>query len=154
MCDGLTYPDYAYVPGRTPRHAEGFLDYLRASVQPGASVQELQQSPAWTAGLCFIEHGYYWEAHEVLEPVWMVLPHGSPEREMAQALIQYANALLKREMQRPRAVLRLCKMIQGQLVRIGRHEVMGQSPVILRNRVHDLECQIQNHMYYSANKLG
>lgn len=150
MCAGLTYPDYAYVPGRTPRHPDGFLDHLRVSVQPGASVQELQKSPAWIAGLCFIEHGYYWEAHEVLEPVWMVLPHGSPEREMAQVLIQYANALLKREMQRPRAVLRLCKMLQEKLVLVGQHEVMGQSPVILSNKVRDLECQIQKSVQYGA----
>ncbi|WP_420569281.1 DUF309 domain-containing protein [Thalassovita sp.] len=122
----LTYPDYAYVPGRTPRHPDGLFDKLRGSVNMDSRPDQLQQTPAWIAGLSYLEEGFFWEAHEVLEPVWMALPLASDEREMAQALIQLANACLKREMGRPRAVLRICGLVRAHLDRIGGGQVMGQ----------------------------
>lgn len=137
------FPDYAYVPGRTPRHPEGWFDALRQTVRPGASVEELTGSPAWAAGLAYLEDGFFWEAHEVLEPIWMALPAGSREREMVQALIQLANACLKREMGRPRAVLRLCGMVARHLDRVGEGQVMGQAPEELREAIRALENQIR-----------
>ncbi|MFY0634129.1 MAG: DUF309 domain-containing protein [Vannielia sp.] len=95
-------PEYAYVPGQTPRHPEGAFDALRDTVDP-----EPMQSQALRTGLDWIDAGYFWEAHEVLEPVWLVLPDG-PDRTGIQALIQLANAGLKQRMQRPEAALRLC----------------------------------------------
>ena len=122
------FPEYPYVPGRTPRHPEGWFDAIRDTVRPGATARELADSPAWAAGLAYLEDGFFWEAHEVLEPVWMALPHGSREREMVQALIQLANACLKREMGRPRAVLRLCRMVAGHLQRPQRTTPCGFHP--------------------------
>lgn len=148
----LTYPGYAYVPGRTPRHPDGLFDVLRATVHPGDTVSELAVSPAWQAGLALLEDGYFWEAHELLEPVWMALPTGTPEREMAQALIQLANACLKREMGRPRAVLRLCQMVAGHLDRMGEGPVMGQAPSDLRDAIHALENQVRRDV--SKNQSG
>lgn len=139
----LVYPDHAYVPGRTPRHPDGLFDDLRDCVDVDAPPEKLVQSPAWTAGLCFLEEGFFWEAHEVLEPVWMALPLGSDEREMAQALIQLANACLKREMQRPKAVLRICAMVRVHLGRISAPSVMGQVPTDLLETVEALENQIR-----------
>lgn len=137
------FPEYPYVPGRTPRHPEGWFDAIRDTVRPGASVSELANSPAWAAGLAYLEDGFFWEAHEVLEPIWMALPHGSREREMVQALIQLANACLKREMGRPRAVLRLCRMVARHLDRVGPCAVMGQAPDDLREAIQALENQIR-----------
>lgn len=139
----LTYPAYPYVPGRTPRHPEGQFDALRATARQGASPAELVATPAWAAGLAYLEDGFYWEAHEVLEPVWLALPRGSREREMVQALIQLANACLKREMGRPRAVLRLCRIVAGHLDHLGHGPVMGQPLEDLRDAIHALENQIR-----------
>ena len=57
--------------------------------------------------MAFLNEGYFWEAHEVLEAVWLACPPNSPERLMVQAVIQYANACLKGRMGQPRAVARL-----------------------------------------------
>jgi len=105
-------PPHAYVPGQTPRHAPDLFEALHASVRPGMSATELVQSNAWRAGLHYLEIGYFWEAHEALEPVWMALPAGSAERNLVQMVIQLANAALKARMQRPGAVERLCARIE------------------------------------------
>ena len=100
-------PAHRYIPGQTARHPPGAFDDLRATARPGMTEGELAASPAMTAGLRFLHAGFGWEAHEVLEPVWMASPPNSPARHMAQALIQIANARLKDRMDRPRAAARL-----------------------------------------------
>ena len=50
---------------------------------------------AFRYGADLYNAGFYWEAHEVWEPVWMALPPNSRERIACQALIQAANACLK-----------------------------------------------------------
>lgn len=75
----------------------------------------LAASDAWCAGWQFLRQGYFWEAHELFEPVWMALPPNSRERALVQGVIQVANAALKARMRRPRAVLRLCDLAERHL---------------------------------------
>ncbi len=105
--DPIPLPPHAYVPGQTARHPEGAFDAWRGTARAGMGAEELAQCRAWQAGWAFLEAGYFWEAHEVLEPVWMALPEGTTERRFVQAVIQAANAALKNRMNRPRAVARL-----------------------------------------------
>ena len=79
----------------------------------------LAASDAWCAGWQFLRQGYFWEAHELLEPVWTALAPNSRERAFAQGAIQLANAALKARMGRPRAVLRLCDLAERHLVAAG-----------------------------------
>lgn len=104
-------PPFAYVPGQTPRHDPSQFNLLCATAKPGMSVSQLLSSDAWVAGIQFLNSDYNWEAHEVFEPVWQALPNPSPERTLTRALIQLANAQLKRKMNRPNAVLRLCDQV-------------------------------------------
>lgn len=105
-------PPHAYVPGKTPRHPEDWFEFIKSSLTPQAHVVETQ---CWKTGLYYLHQGYHWECHELLEPVWMSLPNPSPERDMVQALIQLANARLKLKMERPKATLRLCDIIDDLL---------------------------------------
>lgn len=109
----IIWPDTAYVPGRTPRPPDGLYDPIRDTAVPGMTPEELAQSAAMQHGYAYIEAGFYWEAHEVLEPVWMALPQGSAERDLVQGLIQTANGLLKLRMERPRAARRLHAIAQA-----------------------------------------
>ncbi|MBA84684.1 DUF309 domain-containing protein [Thalassobius sp. S69A] len=142
----LIYPDYAYVPGRTPRHPESLFEALRKSVGADGIPERLMETPAWIAGLSYLEEGFFWEAHEVLEPVWVALAPGSDERELVQALIQLANACLKREMGRPQAVLRICEKTRAHLNSIRVARVMGQSLSDLQETVQALENQAHRDM--------
>lgn len=121
-------PAHAYVPGETLRHPEGAFDAIRDSVTPGLAPEALAATEAWRTGLRWLEEGYYWEAHEVLEPVWMAAPPNAPERHLVRAVIQCANARLKRRMGRENAARRLEALVAGLLDECalsGRSRVMG-----------------------------
>ncbi|WP_300017937.1 DUF309 domain-containing protein [uncultured Roseobacter sp.] len=110
-------PSHVYVPGKTPRHPEGWFDDIKSTVDPVDLPAALHQTQAFQAGLAYLGAGYFWECHEVLEAVWMRTADPSAERDLVQALIQLANARLKLLMERPRAALRLCNMVQAHLAR-------------------------------------
>lgn len=129
-------PPYAYVPGQDMRHPEDWFDAIKSSVQAGIALPDLQHTAAFRAGLIYLEAGYFWECHEVLEAVWLQTPKGTPEREMVQALIQLANARLKVLMGRPRAARRLCDMVEGHLSNCaGDLPILGMLPDVVLARV-------------------
>ena len=126
---GIPLPPHAYIPGQNARHPEDWFDEIKSSVETGMSVNALAQTQAFQAGLAYLEAGYFWECHEVLEAVWLQTPEGTSEREMVQALIQLANAQLKVRMHKPKAARRLCKMVEGHLDRLsGEDAILGQRP--------------------------
>ena len=111
----ITLPGHVYVPGQTTRHAEGSFEDYHASVPPEIALKDLPGTLAWRAGLRFFDEGFFWEAHEVLEPVWMATPDGTAEHQMVQCVIQLANAALKHRMGRPAAAQRLCTKARDHL---------------------------------------
>ncbi len=110
MTDTFALPDHAYVPGRTPRHAEGFLDHVKRAAPTPTLDLNARDNRAWTYSLRLMENGFYWEAHEVLEEVWRNATPNSRERYLVQGLIHVANAALKVQMRRPEAAGRLAEM--------------------------------------------
>ncbi|MDK3071671.1 DUF309 domain-containing protein [Sedimentitalea sp. JM2-8] len=136
----MNLPPHAYVPGQTPRHDPSLFDDLHDSVRVGMTGAEIANSAAWRAGRAFFEHGFYWEAHEALEPVWMATAPNSVERHAVQALIQTANAALKARMNRPNAVRRLCGMAETHLHACGSgvRDVMGLPLDDLESRIETL----------------
>ena len=129
-------PPYAYIPGQTPRHDDALFAGLTASV-----TGDLTQTLAWRAGLQYLDTGFFWEAPEALEPVWLATAPNSAERHLVQGLIQFANASLKQEMQRPRAVLRLCDMALEHLNFCG-DRLLGQDVERWKTRAQKLKSAI------------
>ncbi|MEZ5714846.1 MAG: DUF309 domain-containing protein [Paracoccaceae bacterium] len=113
--EDMAWPDHAYTPGQTPRHPAGRFADITRTAGPGSGPEALMRCRAWRLGLRWAEAGYFWEAHELFEAVWVALPQGTPEKRLVQALIQIANAGLKLRMERPRAVARLAAMARGLL---------------------------------------
>lgn len=103
------------MPGKTSRHPEGLFDDVRDTVHKGMTEADLCGSEAFQTGLAYLETGYFWEAHEVLEPVWMACEPNSPARHTAQALIQIANAGLKLRLGRPDAARRILERVDTHL---------------------------------------
>lgn len=136
----IAWPDHAYVPGQTLRHREGLWDHVRATARPGMDADTLAASDAFLTGLAFHKAGFYWEAHEVWEAVWMACAPNSAEHRFVQALIQLANAELKLKMGKPRAAVRLCGIAEnhlGDATRAGRDCVLGVEVQWLRSGI---EC--------------
>lgn len=127
--EDIPLPPHAYVPGRNARHEEEIFAAIHDSVRDGMGVGELTGTLAWRAGWHYIQQGYFWEAHEALEPVWMALPEGGAERQFVQAVIQTANAALKLEMARPKAARRLCAIVRQLLAGCGGRKVIMDLPV-------------------------
>lgn len=137
----LSHP---YVPGVNERHPENAFDDLKADITEGMSESEMGDSLAWHAAQEYRAEGYFWECHEVLEPLWMAAEIG-PVRSYLQAVIQMANAQLKAKMGRPKAVLRLCDIVYAHLDSCaGREIILGQSVDALRAEVRDLASRQGN----------
>ena len=96
----IALPPVPHLPGQTPRPDPALFAAFHASVAPGMAVADLARSAAFAGGLAAFDAGYFWEAHELWEPVWMALPAGGAERLYLQGLIQLANAGLKARMGR------------------------------------------------------
>jgi len=104
-------PPYAYVPGRSPRHAENLFD--RFKVDANIDDDQFSSSNAWRFGLAFLNDGYFWESHEVLESIWLAAAQNSAQKCMVQGIIQLANAGLKFKMKQDDAGNRLLIMADG-----------------------------------------
>lgn len=147
--DGLVFPPFAHIPGKNSRHPEDWFDRIKASVTPDISPTDLHHTLAFKTGLVYLDAGYFWECHEVLEAVWMATRDPSVERELVQALIQLANAKLKLLMDRPRAARRLCDMVDAHLASCDDCKVvlgLGIDNVLLRTKA----VRAEINEYYNA----
>ncbi len=91
----LPLPARPHVPGSGSEPDRAALQGAKADAQ------------AFRYGVDLFNHGFFWEAHEVWEAVWRAAPPNSGRRQGVRALIQMANALLKRDMKKPNACRRL-----------------------------------------------
>ena len=73
----LTEP---HLPGRTQRPSEEVFEPIKHRLAQTSSTDDLAQSDAFSFGIEAFLHGYFWEAHELWEAVWLRLPPASPER--------------------------------------------------------------------------
>lgn len=118
-------PPYAHIPGRNSRHDPAVFQAVKAATPSETKAASAVDNPAWRFGLELFAEGFYWECHEVLEPVWLGARPNSREREVVQAVIQLANARLKLVMDRPKAAARLAEIAAGHLRAAKSDAVMG-----------------------------
>ncbi|APH73056.1 DUF309 domain-containing protein [Aquibium oceanicum] len=111
----LPLPAAPYIPGRTARPTSGAFMEI-ADRAPATTDPDLwRDNEAWLCGFTLYRAGFFWETHEVWEPVWMGTRPNSAERQMMQGLIQLANGCLKLAMHRPKAALRLVREAHQRL---------------------------------------
>lgn len=102
------FPAYAYVPRgcwphpnrARPAEARGEAEKPTAPIAPG----RWADSPAYTRGVELFNAGYYWEAHEAWEGLWMAHGRRGPTAAVLQGLIKLAAAALKVREGRPAGV--------------------------------------------------
>jgi len=135
-------PDYAHLPGANARHEEGFLDHVIETIPDSVSETNIQGHAAWNYTLSLIEHGYFWEAHEVLEAMWMRAPMNSREKSFFKLMIQIVNAELKVKLMRNNAVKRLCEQAEESLEQVfGKHHsatLLGYSHTRISKIIHNI----------------
>jgi len=121
----IPLPDYAHVPGANARHVEGFLDDVIATPHTRTLDSTAHSNIAWQYGLRLMEEGFYWEAHEVLETVWMNATPNDRERALLQGLIHVTNAALKVKMNRMSAAKKLSSLAEECLALAWRGRMSG-----------------------------
>ena len=142
MTDVPTFqePAYRHHPGVTPRPVGGPVAEISSAVSRETALDDPVVQRALRYGLFLIDLRYFWEAHEVWEPVWLACPPNGRARLLLRALIQAANAHLKREMNRPRAVVRLARDARQVLAEL--HAADGEAfmGVVVSRLSADLEA--------------
>lgn len=104
-----------YLPGHTQRPSDDTFAPLIAALSSDLAPDELAASHAFQEAQEAFRQRYYWEAHELLEAVWMCLPPASAEKLFLKGLIQLANAGLKGRMGQDNAVRRIKSLAKGAL---------------------------------------
>lgn len=103
----LALPRWAHIPGETDGADDAPLEAAKALVPERFGVAAPAEHPAFLYGVALCNAGFYWEAHEVWEAVWMATTQNGRDRQAVRGLIQLANAGLKLRMGKARAALRL-----------------------------------------------
>lgn len=126
------FPPYRYVPGRSPhptRDPQGHSFLL--SVSPRAlSPETWRTCEQYLYAIDLFNHGYWWEAHEALEPFWRAAGRDSEAGRFLQGVIQLAAALLKDSMGLERPARRLATAACVKLLDTPK-EMFGIDPAAL-----------------------
>lgn len=97
------FPAYRYLPFQpgTPhptRDPQGHSYGAEEEYLAGFSAADWQSCQPYLYGIDLFNHGYWWEAHEALESVWLAAGQETETGQFVQGLIQLAAAQLKRFM--------------------------------------------------------
>lgn len=110
-------PAYAYRPGRDPhptRDPRGH-SFAAAAEPPPPLGAAWRRSDDYLYAVDLFNAGYYWEAHEALEPFWRAAGRASDDGRFLQAWIQLCAALLKHQMGARHAAARLLERARQTL---------------------------------------
>jgi uncharacterized protein len=93
------FPDYAYLPGRDPhptRDPDGHSYQAQSPELKQFNPGQWQDCEEYLYAIDLLNHGYYWEAHESFEAVWIAAGRRQSEPgEFVQGLLQIGVGLLK-----------------------------------------------------------
>lgn len=123
-----------FVPGRGEARSVTWLGPLKCGVHDPVDALTWLRARDYLCGLALYEFGYFWEAHEVWEPVWLRCAPNSRERHTVAGLIQLANGCLKLRMGRGKAASRLAAeaaRLIGEAGQNGAEPVLGVEVVVL-----------------------
>ncbi|NDI07048.1 MAG: DUF309 domain-containing protein, partial [Rhodobacteraceae bacterium] len=94
------------------------FDEIISSIPSVIDFETLQTLSAFHTALNYMQHGFQWEAHEILEAIWMNTAQNSIERLFTQCIIHLANANLKHIMKRETATQKIMTQANALSVEI------------------------------------
>jgi len=114
-------PPYRYRSGSTPhpiRDPAGH-SYGKESAPRYIDQDDWAHCEQYLFAVDLLNDGYYWEAHEELEGLWLGTGRDSPAGRFLQGLIQAAAALLKLEAGKVQSAARLVDAAAAKLLEPG-----------------------------------
>ncbi len=118
LCPGRAFPPYSYVPGHFPHPmsdpaGHSYQLHKAAPEVPGEDsrssiclISNWKQSTDYLFGIDLFNYGFYWEAHETWEQVWIELGRSGRDADFIKSLIKLAAAGVKAREGRPMGVRR------------------------------------------------
>jgi hypothetical protein len=103
------------------------------------------RSPQYLYAIDLFNFGYWWEAHEVLEKIWIQTGRSTPVARFIQGLIQISAALLKYPQSNPR--------VASRLVAGGLGKLKLQSGVYLGIKIDDFAHQVERYFAGGSSSL-
>lgn len=122
----FTLPHYAYLPGKNAKAQHGHLPEFNPNHH-----LELKDNPAYLYAIDLFNEQFYWEVHEILEPIWLSLEAG-PKKDALQGIIILAAAKLKIILDQPEVATRLFQRSLSLL-----SPAAGSETYILTPRIHN-----------------
>jgi hypothetical protein len=103
------FPPYSYVPGESPHPLSDPKGHMRGSVErrsPLLDPSQWRASQRYLFGVDLFNHGYYWEAHEAWESLWLAAGRQGTTACWLKCLIKLAAAGVKARVGSPVGVER------------------------------------------------
>ncbi len=94
----IPFPPYAFISGRHPHpvsHPQGHRFGVIEEPLPAPDAAALGSNAHFRHGVDLFNHGYYWEAHEVWEGLWLACGRRGKLADFLKALIRLAAAGVK-----------------------------------------------------------
>lgn len=98
------FPPYSYVPGSHPHPVSDPRGHMHGRQPQGVDPLDpaaCSASEPYRYAIDLFNHGYYWEAHEVWEGLWLAAGRRGATAEVLQGLIKLAAAGVKVREGRP-----------------------------------------------------
>lgn len=114
-----TFPARAYLPGSSTRPVAEPLDASPLDPARWGSCD------AYVEGLALFDRGYYWEAHERWEALWILAGRTGPVAELLRGLIQLAAAALKLRQGRAAGAIALAERARGHFAAVQTNALAG-----------------------------
>jgi hypothetical protein len=120
----LPFPQWACVPDGAYEADADYETLAQAKllVPPAFRGYVPARHPALRYALALNDHGYFWEAREILEAVWAAAPQGGRERILLRACILIANGNLRLRMEKPGSAARLYGEAMAELRTLGQRK--------------------------------
>jgi uncharacterized protein len=112
MAGASRFPEVAYLPGSGTRPE-------RRDTPPPAALDPAQWRACepYVFGFALFDHGYYWEAHECWEALWIAAGRRGAVAELLRGLIQLAAAGVKIRQGRGTGAAGLAARARGHIAR-------------------------------------
>ncbi|MGI9352211.1 MAG: DUF309 domain-containing protein [Rhizobiaceae bacterium] len=143
LAETLELPSRKHVPGKNKRPPEGFMDHVVCQSHAVTVSETADTNLGWLYGLRLLKNGFYWEAHEVLEAIWMRAAPNSRERKLLQAIIHIANSAIKIRMGRPKAALRLRTLADECIAQAFKNQ---KERSVMQIRLNDVIAMTESHL--------
>jgi predicted metal-dependent hydrolase len=142
------FPAQRYLPGQGMPHPNkhpggSSIPHIDSAVVFGTETWSVSQRYLYAVDL--FNYQYWWEAHEVLEVVWVETGKRTPVGKFIQGLIQIAASLLKQSQSIPKGARRLAKN--------GLSKIRSQPGVFLGVDVDDFGKQVEVYILGEGSAL-